>query len=131
MEFDWDEFFQFSTICMSENCTIVGQHKEALQRTIISRVYYAAYHKLRIASGYTGSLGRASHEGLIEYALDHHLEKISEAGKILGRLKDYRVIADYYSKVKIKNGQMRTPSNISNLYSLSQYAMEEFQKLNI
>lgn len=102
-KFDWPDFLAFSRNLSS--ALVPGSHPEAVNRTAVSRAYYAALCKARdrIAAVDnalipTKPVNRAggSHEAIIEYYDTSADPQRQQVGLDLERLKKQRVYADYY-----------------------------------
>ena len=99
-DFNWNEFYLLATY-LNDDYSFFSQ--EAVQRTIVSRAYYAAFsmarevleHKYKINISQTA----ASHEYVrIEYG---KLRR-NDIKNALGELRKYRNCCDYNKNVKLR-----------------------------
>lgn len=90
MAFDWNEYLN---ICKTPLTAYISE--ESIQRIIISRSYYAAYHaclKYAENNNYTKTKNSGVHKSLIKFYRDIKWNKLSIK---LNRIKTLRVSADY------------------------------------
>lgn len=99
MSFDWIAFLDLSKSLRSGN-------DEATCRTIVSRSYYAAFHRSRIflESHFSYQLPQNDqHKAVISEMVQKNDLNINKMGRQLGRLRSKRNEADYEDNVSINS----------------------------
>lgn len=98
MKFDWTEFLALAEE-MSGGAPANPPSEEALQRSAISRAYYASFHACLDKLGSRIPAYKNSHLAVVEYFQHNQSKNYKDVGTRLNRLLLDRRMADYDDEV--------------------------------
>jgi uncharacterized protein (UPF0332 family) len=97
MVYNWNNFLSLAEEL--HNSSGMQSDCEAIERTAISRSYYAAYHYARINAEETGYEYNRQKRGSVNDQVREWIEAYdTNSANLLSKLYEYRINADYYDE---------------------------------